>query len=100
MTGDPLDVFVRSATPSVGISDKRVEAMMAGVMARLDRTPRHIAFWRWLRAPRPHYALQMATAALIGVLLGSALPQKDETVQQPPLVSLISASAPSQPLGF
>jgi hypothetical protein len=100
MTGDPLDVFVRSATPSVDISDKRVEAMMAGVMAQLDLTPRRIVFWRWLWAPRPRYALQMATAALIGVLLGSALPQKDETVQQPPLVSLISASAPSQPLGF
>ncbi|MDR3436344.1 hypothetical protein [Telmatospirillum sp.] len=103
MSGDPLDTFMRSASLPADIADDRVQAMMNGVLARLDQLPpvrRHTAFWRFLSPPLPRYAVQMATAALLGILLGAALPQKEETVQQPPLVSLISASAPSQPLGF
>jgi hypothetical protein len=103
MTADPLDAFLRSAAPPANPSDERVQDMMAGVMARLDQQPPARSWgsvWRVLFAPVPRYTVQMATAALLGVLLGAALPQKEETVQQVPLVSLISASAPSQPLGF
>lgn len=101
---DPLDTFMRSAAPPPDLTDDRVQVMVAGVFARLDqeppmRRPRSALRWIFL-APRPRYAVQMATAALLGVLLGAALPQKEETVQQPPLVALISASTPSQPLGF
>jgi hypothetical protein len=101
---DPLDTFLSSASPPPDLTDERVQVMMAGVFARLDQAPPprrpRSAVWRIFLAPLPRYAVQMATAALLGVLLGAALPQKEETVQQPPLVALISASTPSQPLGF
>lgn len=104
MIEDPLDAFMRSAAPSSDLSDRRVQTMIAGVMARLDR-PQHkrpswTAAWWILRTPLPRYAVQMLTAALFGVLFGSAIPKSDDRGQQQPLVSLISASAPSQPLGF
>jgi len=102
---DPLDVFVRSATATPDLSDRRVQTMMRGVMTRLDQPQQKdpswtAAAWRILRTPLPRYAVQMLTAALFGVLFGSAIPQSGDRGQQQPLVSLISASAPSQPLGF
>ncbi len=105
MTGDPLDSVLRGASPPADISDERIQTMIAGVLAQLDpiappRPSWRSILWRILLPPLPRYIVQMATAALLGVLLGAALPQKEETVQQPPLVSLITASAPSQPLGF
>ena len=104
MIDDPLDAFVRSAAPSPDISDRRVQSMIGGVMTRLDqplqKAPSWTAAWWVLQTPLPRYAVQMLTAALFGVLFGSTFPQSDDTGQQQPLVSLISASAPSQPLGF
>jgi hypothetical protein len=95
---------MRSATPSADLSDRRVQTLIQGVLLRLDQ-PRQAcrpwtAAWQILRTPLPRYAAQMLTAALFGVLFGSAIPQNSDTGRQPPLVSLISASAPSQPLGF
>lgn len=104
MSVDPLDSFVKSAAPPVEISDERVHALTSAVqMLIVPPRPRHGILSR--RQPPippalPRYALPMVTAALLGVLLGSTLQPRDEARQSLPLVSLISASTPSQPLGF
>ncbi|PKU24371.1 hypothetical protein [Telmatospirillum siberiense] len=104
MKADPLDNFVNSAAPPVKIADSRVHDLTTAVQMRIDHLPStgRIAFPPpSMPSVLPRYALPMATAALLGVLLGSAvLPQREAMAQRPPLLSLISATAPSQPLGF
>jgi hypothetical protein len=102
MTADPLERFMRSGSPSIDLSDDRVQTMICGVLSQLDQPQKGpwITLRRLLSPLLPRYVFQMAMAALLGGLLGTALPQRIEPVQHPPLVSLISASLPSQPLGF
>ncbi|MDR3440222.1 hypothetical protein [Telmatospirillum sp.] len=107
MTAPLLDDFVRSSLPPIDLSAARLSQLTTSVFAEIDRTPvgrpefRPTAmFWQCLRGAFPRYAIPMVLAAIFGGLLGASLPQADKTVSQTPLSTLLTASAPSQPLGF
>jgi len=83
MTHDPLDDFVRGAFPPVEVSPDRIHRLVGGAMARLDeaRRPWDWTVWRELLAPLTRFALPMAAAALLGIVVGERLDQGDPLAQ-------------------
>lgn len=75
---DELDDMMRRLAPPVEVSSQRAERVMQGVMARLDE--RSVAAARpsvgeWLAnlLPLSRFALPMAAAALLGIVVGHDL---------------------------
>lgn len=85
-----LDNFVRSALPPVEVSDRRLDRLSHAVLARLDRP----APWRrlvdWLPSPVGRYALPMATAAMLGLMVGRHLAPPEPLF---PAQSLLASSS-------
>lgn len=109
MTDPRLDDFIRSTLPSPEISAARMQDLTSAVFARIDRAPARRS--RWWSIPRwpvlRRYALPMVLAAIFGGLVGAELPDTESTTTttvsttgEAPLSLLITASRPSQPLGF
>lgn len=97
MSADDLDRFVRGATPPAEVTEDRAARVMAGVMARLDRRPAPPASkWavlaRWLGrlTPPPRFAVPMAAAVLLGVVVGQGLRPAEEIATFDQLLAVTS----------
>ena len=80
MTPDPLDDFLRGNFPAPDLSPERVDRLIGSVMARLDREPAPRRWPQWLAAlvpPVTRFALPMAAAAVLGVMVGHGLNQAE-----------------------
>jgi hypothetical protein len=82
MSADDLDRLVRGAMPPAKVTEDRAARVMAGVMARLDqgcvRRPRRpflaLLAGRLAGLPSlPRFAVPMAAAALLGIVVGQGL---------------------------
>jgi len=84
MSADDLDRFMRRARPPAEVSDERAARVVAGVMARLEAGPSArptawAALGGWLAglASLPRFAVPMAAAAVLGVVVGQSLRPAD-----------------------
>ena len=84
MTRDPLDDLIQEAFPPLEVTTQRIDRLIGGVMARLDEPPRR-QVWLALLLPFTRFALPMAAAAALGVVVGQDL-------DRPEPLSLFSAS--------
>jgi hypothetical protein len=77
MSADDLDEMMRRLVPPVEVDPARADRVMERVMARLDETPApaSASFRGWLASllPMSRFALPMAAAALLGVVVGKDL---------------------------
>lgn len=86
MSADDLDEFMRGLRSSDGVSEDRVARVMDGVMAGLEarRAPANRFFFLadWLeRLSLPaRFAVPMAAAVLLGIVVGQGLRPSDEMV--------------------
>ena len=76
MKTDPLDDLVRAALPPVEVTPERVDRLIGAVMLRLDRQPRSVG-WLAMLLPVSRFALPMAAAAALGMLVGTDLNQPE-----------------------
>ncbi len=93
-------------TPSMAIPPERVERLIGAVLARLDEFPGPVAarahgtgsLVRWLAGmiPEPRFAMPMAAAAALGIVVGQHLQAAEAAVQFADLFSYTSLYA----LGF
>lgn len=83
---DDLDDIMRRLAPPVEVSPERAERVMTRVMARLDGRGMAAAsrpsFGEWLAGlmPLSRFALPMAAAALLGIVVGHDLRAETEVV--------------------
>lgn len=88
MSADDLDEMMRRLAPPVEVTPERAARVMAGVMARLDERmgaePAVVAMKRpWMRRvvlPLSRFALPMAAAAMLGIVVGEGLRPSGELV--------------------
>jgi hypothetical protein len=77
MSGDDLDEMMRRLAPPVEVDPARAARVMDRVMARLDEpsAPATAGVREWLACllPVSRFALPMAAAALLGVVVGKDL---------------------------
>jgi hypothetical protein len=77
MSADDLDDMMRKLVPPVAVAPDRAARVMDRVMARLDEQPipAREGMSRWLASllPMSRFALPMAAAALLGVVVGKDL---------------------------
>jgi hypothetical protein len=103
-TDDEFDAMIRSSFPPVAPSPERVDRVIGSVLATIEaRTPRPdqtVPPWAIAAMPLPRYAMAMAIAAVLGSLCGVLLPNASKVADQPPLLSLITISTATKPLGF
>jgi hypothetical protein len=106
MSDRSLDDFLRDNQFPAAVSEERLALLTEKVWARIDQMPAAKApgivarIRLFLATPVPRYAIPMALALIFGSLFGASLPQPGKTETQAPLSTLISASAPTKPLGF
>jgi len=72
MRRDPFDDLIQDAFPPLEVTPQRIDRLIGGVMARLDDPPRR-PFWLALLLPFSRFALPMAAAAALGVVVGQDL---------------------------
>jgi len=88
MSADDLDELMRRLVPPVEVAPDRAARVMDRVMSRLDeqRSPVAVSsrgFGEWLAAcllPVSRFALPMAAAALLGIVVGQDLRPSTEVV--------------------
>lgn len=83
MSGDELDQFMRGLRRPAEVSDERATRVMGAVMAGLPerRAPGLLAaLWPARLVPSVRFALPMAAAVLLGVVVGQGLRPADEAV--------------------
>lgn len=86
MSGDELDQFMRGLRRPAEVGDERAARVMGAVMARLPerRKPGILsalaAAWPVGLVPSVRFALPMAAAALLGIVVGQGLRPSDESV--------------------
>jgi hypothetical protein len=79
MSGDPLDEMMGRLAPPVEVAPQRADRVMATVMARLDAPvaqPSRPMPKPWLYRvvlPLSRFALPMAAAAMLGIVVGEGL---------------------------
>ena len=80
---DDLDAFIRAATPPPHLPPERVAAVVAATLARVPpRSPRRDAGSAWWSGLVLRYAVPMATAAMLGLIVGrQILPAGDRAPQ-------------------
>ena len=73
--------------PGPAIADARVERVIDAVLGRLDAAPAPPAWQDWLRAvlatlaPATRFAMPMAAAALLGIMVGQHLEAAETAAQ-------------------
>jgi len=88
---DDLDAFMRAATPPGNVSPERLANLVATTMVRVPlRRSWRDAVRAWWPDVVGRYAVPMATAAMLGLIVGHhVVPAEDGAVQ---IVALLSPS--------
>jgi hypothetical protein len=103
MNPDALDDFVRGSLLSEEVAPQRVDRLVATVMARLDlveqrqaapdwsqRCRAWAAGWRTMLVPAGRFAIPMAVAVLLGVMVGNQFQAQDTSIHVGDLLSTTS----------
>lgn len=94
MTQD-LDAFVRAARPPAEIAPCRLDALIGATLARLDQR-QEVAMGPAFRAACARFALPMAAAAALGLVVGTYV----EPNPPPEQVGLLALSSSTAITGF
>jgi hypothetical protein len=84
--------------PPLKIPDHRVERVLDAVLARIDASSKaapgpwnRVSEWLSVLAPQPRYAMPMAAALVLGVMVGQGLQTAETTAG---LADLLAYSSP------
>lgn len=96
-----LEAFVQANDPANAVGRDALVRVMNGVMANVPKAPppRRLSLAQWLGLPGewlPRFAVSMAAAALLGVVVGGRLPVN--TVEQLSPIEALAEAGSYQPL--